>query len=281
MKKLSKRQARRMKRPRARATAALRRKKARPAGAVDAAAAAAAESARMETTSRRTPRSRRTMGWRSSPKSAATSSTPSGEGDAFDRRGPRGDEERRRRPRGSRGERSRFRRTDGEGGPRRARPASIRLPSLALEEDFAASEADYSPAPRPATPPHDAVAHEETMAEPAPGPPSVRLRPRRGAERRQRGAESSSPPRRRRPSRPALEAPESAASVRAATTPPQRLVAAGAGDRHRELELRGRGGSAVERDETEVLDRGETGSARRPRAPRQGALAIGEGPVGR
>ena len=55
-------------------------------------------------------------------------------------------------------------------------------------------------------------------------------------------------------------------------------MAAGAGDRYRELELRGRGGSAVERDETEVLDRGETGSARRPRAPRQGALAIGEGP---
>ena len=89
--------------------------------------------------------------------------TPGGEGDAFNRRGPRGDEERRRRPRGSRGERSRFRRTDAEGVPETGAPGFDSPPSLALEEDFAASEADYSPAP-----PADTVSHEETMSEPAP-----------------------------------------------------------------------------------------------------------------
>ena len=73
--------------------------------------------------------------------------TPSGEGGAFDRRGPRGDEERRRRPRGSRGERSRFRRTDAEGVPETGAPGFDSPPSLALEEDFAASEADYSRCP--------------------------------------------------------------------------------------------------------------------------------------
>ena len=76
--------------------------------------------------------------------------TPSGEGGAFDRRGPRGDEERRRRPRGSRGERSRFRRTDAEGVPETGAPGFDSPPSLALEEDFAASEADYSRSPPPA-----------------------------------------------------------------------------------------------------------------------------------
>ena len=88
---------------------------------------------------------------------------PSGEGDAFDRRGPRGDEERRRRPRGSRGERSRFRRTDAEGVPETGAPGFDSPPSLALEEDFAASEADYS-----ATPPANTISHEERVAEPAP-----------------------------------------------------------------------------------------------------------------
>ena len=111
--------------------------------------------------------------------------TPSGEGGAFDRRGPRGDEERRRRPRGSRGERSRFRRTDAEGVPETGAPGFDSPPSLALEEDFAASEADYSPAP-----PADTVSHEETMSEPAPlAAPHEREAEAPSAERRQRGAD--------------------------------------------------------------------------------------------
>ncbi|HEY1780757.1 MAG TPA: Rne/Rng family ribonuclease [Roseiarcus sp.] len=89
---------------------------------------------------------------------------PSSEGDAFDRRSPRSEEEHRRRPRGSRGERSRFRRRDGEGAPETGGPGFDSPPSLALEEGFAASEADYSPAP----PAGDTVSHEGTLAEPAP-----------------------------------------------------------------------------------------------------------------
>ena len=89
--------------------------------------------------------------------------TPSSEGDAFDRRSPRADEERRRRPRGSRGERSRFRRRDGDGTEPGA-PGFDSPPSLALEEGFAASEADYAPTP----PAGDAFSQEETMADPAP-----------------------------------------------------------------------------------------------------------------
>ncbi len=89
--------------------------------------------------------------------------TPSSEGDALDRRSPRSEEERRRRPRGSRGERSRFRRRDGDGMPEPGAPGFDSPPSLALEEGFAASEADYSPAPSAET-----VAHEGTLAEPAP-----------------------------------------------------------------------------------------------------------------
>ncbi len=97
--------------------------------------------------------------------------TSSGEGDAFNRRGPRGEEERRRRPRGSRGERSRFRRTDAEGVPETGAPGFDSPPSLALEEDFAASEADYSPASPPGNAvAYDAVSDEETMSEPAPVP---------------------------------------------------------------------------------------------------------------
>ena len=90
--------------------------------------------------------------------------TPSSEGDAFDRRSPRTEEERRRRPRGARGERSRFRRRDGDGVPETGAPGFDSPPSLALEEGFAASEADYSPTP----PAGDAFSQEETMTEPAP-----------------------------------------------------------------------------------------------------------------
>ena len=42
---------------------------------------------------------------------------PTSEADAFRRRGPRGEDERRRRPRGPRGERNRFRRHEGDGAP--------------------------------------------------------------------------------------------------------------------------------------------------------------------
>ena len=89
---------------------------------------------------------------------------PSGEGDAFSRRGPRSGEERHRRSRGSRGERSRFRRHDGEAPPEATAPGFDSPPSLALEQEFAASEADYSAA----LPPSDGAAHEEAMATPAP-----------------------------------------------------------------------------------------------------------------
>ena len=83
---------------------------------------------------------------------------PSGDADSVRRRGPRGEQERRRRPRGPRGERNRFRRHEGEGAPEGA-PGFDAPPSLALEEQFAASEADYSSArgetasPDPATEP--------------------------------------------------------------------------------------------------------------------------------
>ena len=91
---------------------------------------------------------------------------PSGEVDAFTRRGPRSGEERHRRSRGSRGERSRLRRTDGERMPEAGVPGFDSPPSLALEEEFSASETDYSSAP----PPGDTVSNRETtMAAPARG----------------------------------------------------------------------------------------------------------------
>jgi ribonuclease E len=90
--------------------------------------------------------------------------TPSSEIGAFDNRGPRGEDQRRRRSRGPRGERSRFRRHEGESAPEAGAPGFDSPPSLALEEGFAASEADYSSAP----PPGDGAAHEESMAAPAP-----------------------------------------------------------------------------------------------------------------
>ena len=74
------------------------------------------------------------------------------------------DEERRRRPRGSRGERSRFRRGDGEAAPETSAPGFDSPPPLALEEEFAASEGDYSPAP----PTAETGPHEETAGEAAP-----------------------------------------------------------------------------------------------------------------
>jgi ribonuclease E len=89
---------------------------------------------------------------------------PSDEIDAFARRGPRSGEERHRRSRGSRGERSRLRRTDGERMPEAGGPSFDSPPSLALEKEFTASEADYSLP----SPPSDTVSHRETtMAESA------------------------------------------------------------------------------------------------------------------
>jgi ribonuclease E len=91
---------------------------------------------------------------------------PSDEVDAFARRGPRSGEEGHRRSRGSRGERSRLRRTDGERMPEAGVPSFDSPPSLALEEEFTASEADYSAAP----PSGDTVFHRETtMGQPAQG----------------------------------------------------------------------------------------------------------------
>ena len=72
----------------------------------------------------------------------------SGEANGFGRRGQRG-EERHRRSRGPRGERGRFRRNEGEAAPETGAPGFDSPPSLALEEEFAASEADLSREPRP------------------------------------------------------------------------------------------------------------------------------------
>jgi ribonuclease E len=98
---------------------------------------------------------------------------PNGEGNAFDRRAPRSDE-RHRRSRGPRGERNRFRRHDGEAARETGAPSFDSPPSLALEEEFASSEADYSPtrsrrdeAPAPMADPARTPA-EEARAEPAP-----------------------------------------------------------------------------------------------------------------
>jgi ribonuclease E len=89
---------------------------------------------------------------------------PGGEADAFDQRSPRSGDERRRRSRGSRGEQSRFRRHEREGMPKGGAPSFDSPPSLALEQEFAASEADYSLA----QPPGDTVSTEERAPEPAP-----------------------------------------------------------------------------------------------------------------
>jgi ribonuclease E len=110
---------------------------------------------------------------------------PSAEGDAFDRRGPRGEEERRRRSRGPRGERNRFRRTDRDGARETSAPGFDSPPSLALEEEFAASEADYFPA----QPPADTTSHEESMGEAAP----VASAPQAETEVRPPGADNAGP----------------------------------------------------------------------------------------
>jgi ribonuclease E len=116
---------------------------------------------------------------------------PSGEADAFKRRGPRGEDERRRRPRGQRGERSRFRRHEGDGVLEGGAASFDSPPSLALEEQFAASEADYSrpssgetaapeaaAEPTPVAPPREAEAEAPAPgAEPAPEPVAVEEAP--------------------------------------------------------------------------------------------------------
>ena len=80
---------------------------------------------------------------------------------AFDQKGLRSGEERHRRSRGSRGGRNRFRQADGEATPERSPPGFDSTPSLALEEEFAGSEADYPPS-------IGAASHEETATAPSP-----------------------------------------------------------------------------------------------------------------
>ena len=114
---------------------------------------------------------------------------PSGEVNAFDRRGPRSEEGRDRRSRRSRGQRNPLsQRSDRETTRETGTPSFDAPPSVALEEEFAASEADYSQAPPP---PREAVqarqANGEPMltaahdagVEPAPGSWLRRLRARR------------------------------------------------------------------------------------------------------
>ena len=116
---------------------------------------------------------------------------PSGEADGFARGGPRGGEERHRRSRGARGERNRPRRARDEGMPEPGAPGFDSPPSLALEEEFTASEADYSAAPPP-----DTASHEETRAESAQGAaePEVDAEARTsGATRPEPAVESSAP----------------------------------------------------------------------------------------
>jgi ribonuclease E len=73
----------------------------------------------------------------------------SGDTDALGQRDPRSGEDRHRRSRGSRGGRNRFRRADGEAAPETSASGFDSPPSLAREEEFAASEADYSTSPSP------------------------------------------------------------------------------------------------------------------------------------
>ena len=92
---------------------------------------------------------------------------PTGEADAFERRGASNvGEERERRSRRSRGERHRFprRAADGQGMTETVASGFDSPPSLALEEEFAASEADYS-VPKLSS---DAISAGEGIAAPAP-----------------------------------------------------------------------------------------------------------------
>jgi ribonuclease E len=82
-----------------------------------------------------------------------------------DQKGLRSGEERHRRSRGSRGgRRNRFRQADGEATPDTSAPGFDSAPSLALEEEFAGSEADYSIPPSSG----GAISHEETTTVPSP-----------------------------------------------------------------------------------------------------------------
>jgi ribonuclease E len=101
---------------------------------------------------------------------------PSGEVNAFDRRGPRSEEGRDRRSRRSRGQRNPLAQRSDRETMRETEASSFDSPpSLALEEEFAASEADYSQAlpPRDAVPAREATAAQtsahEAGVEPAPG----------------------------------------------------------------------------------------------------------------
>jgi ribonuclease E len=84
-----------------------------------------------------------------------------GDDDAFDRRGPRSGDERHRRSRGSRGGRNRFRQAEEEATPGTPGQGFDSAPSLELEEEFAGSEADFSPPPSSG----GAVSHEEMATE--------------------------------------------------------------------------------------------------------------------
>jgi ribonuclease E len=83
---------------------------------------------------------------------------PTDEDNAFGRRGLRSGEERHHRSRGSRSGRNRFRQAEGEATPTTSEPGFDSAPSLALEEQFAGSEADYSNPP----PSGGAASHAET-----------------------------------------------------------------------------------------------------------------------
>jgi ribonuclease E len=83
--------------------------------------------------------------------------------DAIDPRGPRNEEDHHRRSRGSRGGRNRFRRPDGDGVSETSAQGFDSPPSVALEEEFAASEADYSSAPSTG----GAASREESTAAPS------------------------------------------------------------------------------------------------------------------
>jgi ribonuclease E len=82
----------------------------------------------------------------------------SGDADSFERRGLGGGAERHRRSRGSRGGRNRFRRADGEAAVETSAPGLDSPSPMGIEQEFAASEADYSATVRSGDP----VSHEET-----------------------------------------------------------------------------------------------------------------------
>jgi ribonuclease E len=82
----------------------------------------------------------------------------SGDADSFDRRGLGSGAERHRRSRGSRGGRNRFRRADGEAAVETPARGFDSPPPMVIEQEFAASESDYSATPTSGDP----VSHEET-----------------------------------------------------------------------------------------------------------------------